>query len=662
MRAVKRAVKKALMLTLNFAKLFDMYKSWLRLWPFVKPFKMKIFGAVLLGVFYAQLQVLLPILAQTLLAAFDSLGVEKRILNLKEKMQALGEDQPEKLEVLRNQLQALEDLPQGLAANPEFMKLARFFEIPQDSYLLQVSNYDIVYFIALAFPVYYLLWGLIRYFHFFLVKYTGDQIISNIRLALMNKFLDLDVLYLGRQKKGSSGLLSRTLNDTLILQNGLQYYADLIREPIVALVLIGYLFVTNWKITLGCFVFLPIFAAVIRIITKSLRRFGHESQESLEEVTKTLKEGLDGVRVIQSFNLQQTIKKRFADQVGDFLSKRRKIIKREELGSPINEWFASVLVCGICLFQAQQIIAGESDLSAFLGFLFGAGLLNNPIKKTQQAVIRIQQNVVALDRLNEVLNSESQILEPTQPRAFPDNWSQIDFKDVNFAYGDKAVLNSVDLQIKKGEVVALVGESGSGKSTLAGLLQRFFDPVSGRIEIGGVPINEMMTEDLRSHIGYVTQDVFLFDDTIENNIWFGNLNRDKADVPMAAKIANATGFIEANNLSFQSNVGERGGRLSGGEKQRISIARAVFKDPPILILDEATSALDSASELEVQKGIEKLLKGRTALVIAHRLSTIINSDRIIVMKQGRIVEQGRHEDLLKKNAEYAKFYNLQYAQ
>ena len=440
--------------------------------------------ALLLGVFYAQLQVILPVLAQTLLAAFEALGVEKRMNNLQDKMQALGDSNPEQMQIFQNQMQALNELPQGLAANPQFMKIAEALNFSENTFLMHLTNQEIVFYIALAFPIYYLLWGMIRYFHFFLVKYTGDQIISKIRLALMNKFLDLDVLYLGRQKKGSSGLLSRTLNDTLVLQNGLQYYADLIREPIVALFLVGYLFFTNWKITIGCFVFLPIFAAVIRIITKSLRRFGHESQESLEEVTKTLKEGLDGVRVIQSFNLQQTIKQRFADQVNQFLSKRKKIIKREELGSPINEWFASVLVCGICLFQAEQIITGESDLSAFLGFLIGAGLLNNPIKKTQQAVIRIQQNVVALDRLNDVLSSESQVLEPVHPRKFPDTWSEIEFKNVNFSYADKPVLQNVDLQINKGEIVALVGESGSGKSTLAGLLQRFFDPQSGTVEVG----------------------------------------------------------------------------------------------------------------------------------------------------------------------------------
>ncbi len=645
------------MLSANFAKLIDMFKSWQRLWPFIKPFKLQVFIAVGLGVLYAQLQVILPLLGQALISALENLGNEQSLNQLKNKAAELGANQG-----TQDQLEVFSQIPKGLEANSIFVKISEALNLQADSIFLNLSSQDVVFYVALAFPIYYLIFGAVRYFHLFLVKFVGDQIISNIRISLMNKFLDLDVLYLGRQQKGSSGLISRTLNDTLILQNGLQYYADLIREPITAFFLVGWMFFINWKITLGCLVFLPIFITVIRIITKSLRKFGHQSQESLEEVTKTLKEGLDGVRVIQSFNLQQKIKKRFADQVGDFLSKRKKIIKREELGSPINEWFASILVCGICLFQAQQIVTGESDLSAFIGFIITAGLLNHPIKKTQQAVIRIQQNIVAIERLNEVLDSESQIQEPAQPKDFPETWSEISFKDVSFSYADKPVLQNVDLQLKKGEVVALVGESGSGKSTLAGLLQRFFDPVSGCIEIGGVPINEMQTRDLRSHIGYVTQDVFLFDDSIENNIWFGNLNRDKSDVPMAAKIANATTFVKSMEQGLQSNVGERGGRLSGGEKQRISIARAVFKDPPILILDEATSALDSASEQEVQKGIEKLLQGRTALVIAHRLSTIINSDRIVVMKNGKIVEQGRHEDLIRKNAEYARFYNLQYSQ
>ena len=598
-----------------------MYSSWLRVWPFIRPYKRSLFLALFLGVLLAVLSALLPTLAQAIITGFE----RKPLVNIN---------------VLK--------------------EMASFFEWGTDHWLLNMEHKTLVLYTAICFPIYYALFGTIRFFHHFLVKYIGEQVISDIRIRLMEKFMDLDVLYLSRQQAGSGGLLSRTLNDTLVLQQGLQYYGDLFREPITGVFLITAMFVINWKLTLGCFVFLPVFMGVIRYVSKSLKKFGHQSQETLEEVTKTLKEGLDGVRVIQSFNLQKLVKEKFRRQVNDYLNKRKKIIKREESGSPINEWFASILVCGICIFQAEQIWAGESDVASFMAFLVAAGMLDKPVKKTQQAVIRIQQNIVALERLGEVLDSQTRVDETEQPQVFPNEWENIEFNDVSFSYKDKKVIENINLRVKKGEVVALVGASGAGKSTLVGLLQRFFDPQKGTIKIGKTDVKDVSTFDLRQNIGYVTQDVFLFDDTIENNIWFGNLSRNKEETLDAAKMANAYNFVNEIDGGFQANVGERGGRLSGGEKQRISIARAVFKNPPILILDEATSALDSASEQEVQKGIQELLKGRTALVIAHRLSTIINSDRIVVMKDGKIVEEGTHDELLANKGEYSKFYELQY--
>jgi subfamily B ATP-binding cassette protein MsbA len=626
------------MLSLNFAKLFDMLRAFQKLWPYVKPIKGQVILMLILGFLFALIQAQLPLLAKTLVSAFEILGTQDPAAQ-SEFMKSLGD-----------------------AKVPRFVPFIgnSTFTLPGVASLRSNTVMDLVVIISLILPIYFLMVGILRYTHFYLVKYIGERVISDIRLSLMSKFMELDVMYLGRQKTGAGGVLSRTLNDTIVLQNGLQYFGDLVREPVLGLMIFIMMLFINWQLTLCCLVFLPVFAAVIRYVSKSLRQIGHESQESLEEVTKTLKEGMDGVRVIQSFNLQEKIKSRFTQQVHNYLGTRKRIIKREELGSPVNEWFASILVCGICIFQADMIRTGQSDLGSFIGFLFAAGLMDKPVKKTQQAIIRIQQNIVALDRLQELLDSETQVEEPTHPKTFPESWESIDFKDVSFSYADQRVLENINLSIKRGEVVALVGESGSGKSTLAGLLQRFFDPDSGEIRIGQEKIHDFTTRDLRSQIGYVTQDVFLFDDTIENNIHFGDLKKDPSGVKRAAEMANATGFIEKTTDGFQSLVGDRGGRLSGGEKQRISIARAVFKDPPILILDEATSALDSASEKEVQKGIESLLKGRTALVIAHRLSTIINSDRIIVMKNGRIVEEGNHDSLLAQNGEYAQFYKLQY--
>ncbi|MCB0377956.1 MAG: ATP-binding cassette domain-containing protein [Bdellovibrionales bacterium] len=604
----------------NFDKLFDMDMSWTRLWPIAKRYKGTIILALALGVALGQFSVLLPILAQLIIASFE----KKALLDI-----------------------------------PVVQKFVKHMDIDTTIAIFQWSHEDIALYVALCFPIYYLVYGILRYYHFYLVKFVGEKVISDIRVLLMEKFMDMDVMYLGRQEKGSGGMLSRILNDTLVLQQGLQFYADLIREPLIGLFLIGYMFYLNWQITLAAFIFLPVFMGVIRYVSKSLRKFGHQSQESLEEVTKTLKEGMDGVRVIQSFNLQERVKNKFSEQVDHYLNKRKKIIKREELGSPINEWFASVLVCGICLFMAQQIWTGQADVGGFIAFLVAAGMLDKPVKKSQQAIIRVQQNIVSLERLGEILDSHSAVQEPEQPQEFPEEWQEIEFQGVTFSYEDMPVLKNINLTIKRGEVVAFVGASGSGKSTLVGLIQRFFDPQQGTILIGGVDIKKLRTSDLRRHIGYVTQDVFLFDDTVENNIWFGDTRRDKSEVVAAAEVANAKGFIDQTPGGFQAKVGERGGKFSGGEKQRLSIARAVFKNPPILVLDEATSALDSASEQEVQKGIQSLIKGRTAMVIAHRLSTIMNSDRILVMKGGQIVEEGDHRSLLAQQGEYAHFYSLQ---
>lgn len=598
-----------------------MIEHWLKVWPFLRPHKRTLLFALFLGLLLGQLSVLLPALIELVIAGFQ----EKSLLDI-----------------------------------ATISKTVDYLGISRETPLLNTDHRDLVFYVAFCFPIYYFVYGLIRYFHFYIFKYTSEKIVNEIRVRLMNKFMDLDVLYFNRQDSGTAGLLSRTLNDTLILQQGLQYYGDLIREPIVGLFLIMYMFYINWKMTLACFLFLPVFLIVIRYVSRSLKKFGHQSQESLEGVTKTLKEGLDGVRIIQSFNLQKMVKERFSIQAADYLNKRKKIIKREEIGSPLNEWFASILICGICLFQAQLIWKGESDVGTFIAFIVAAGLLDKPVKKGQQAVIRVQQNIVAIERLYEVLNSESRVVETQSPKKMPETWQKLQLKGVEFSYKEKKVLHNINLDIKRGEVIAIVGESGSGKTTIVNLLQRFFDPQKGEILMDDTPIKDFSVEDLRSQIALVTQDVFLFDDSLTNNIWFGDLTKSKEAVPKAANMANASGFIEKMPDGFETKVGERGSRLSGGEKQRVSIARAIFKDPPLLILDEATSALDSASELEVQKGIQQLLKGRTAIVIAHRLSTIIHSDRILVMKDGHIIEDGNHETLLSRKGEYANFYNLQF--
>jgi ATP-binding cassette subfamily B protein/subfamily B ATP-binding cassette protein MsbA len=298
-------------------------------------------------------------------------------------------------------------------------------------------------------------------------------------------------------------------------------------------------------------------------------------------------------------------------------------------------------------------------VAGFVTFMVSMGLMQDSIRKLQDAYIKLQQASVAMDRLQSILDTEPTVRDPENPEPFPADWQEIEFRNVSFAFNKEHVLKNINLKVRRSETLALVGSSGSGKSTMANLLQRFFDPQHGEILIGGVSIKNFTLADLRKNIALVTHDVFLFNETIERNILMGQLEENSAKVKAAASLANADSFIMQTPKGYQTSVGDFGNRMSGGEKQRVSIARAILKDAPILILDEATSALDSESEAEVQKGLNQLLIGRTALVIAHRLSTISRADRIVVLKKGEIIEQGNHNQLIERKGEYFKFYQMQ---
>ena len=498
-----------------------------------------------------------------------------------------------------------------------------------------------------------------RYIHIYLMNITAEQVVNQFREKLQKKFLNMDLKFHSEYASGSGGLMSRIMNDIKVIQDGLRMVADVFREPLLAVFLVYNLFALNAKLTLMIIVIAPIIVFFLRQISKSLRKYVRFGQENLEKISATIKESLDGVRTIQSFNLEPVLENKLKAESDVYFELRKKVHARVELMSPVTEFVATCVILGIFFYFGNAIAKGEATIGEVMAYIASMLAVNQPLKKFQESYLRIQETVVATERIHQILDQPSELKMTPTPTPFPKNWKTIQFKNVSFSYGHHQVLEDFNLEISKGETVALIGESGSGKSTIANLLERFYDPTAGEIKIDGVSLKDFDVFELRRNIGLVSQDVFLLRDSVENNIWSGDFQKPKTLVKTMAQKAHAQDFIARLKNQYESQVGDRGGLLSGGEKQRISIARAFIKDAPILILDEATSALDSQSEVEVQKGLNSLMEGRTAIVIAHRLSTVQNCDRIVVLKSGRIAEMGSHEVLLQRQGEYFKFYKLQ---
>jgi ATP-binding cassette subfamily B protein/subfamily B ATP-binding cassette protein MsbA len=376
-------------------------------------------------------------------------------------------------------------------------------------------------------------------------------------------------------------------------------------------------------------------------------------------MTSTIKEALDGVRIIQSYNLEDYIDDKLNGQSEEYLAIRKKVHSRIEIAGPVTEFLATSIVVVVLIYTTLEVAAGHATPGSFMGFVTSLLMLNQPIKKVQENFVRIQEVIVAARRVYSITEDQRTVPETANPLPFPENWKTIEFRHISFSYGDNQVLKDINFTVARGERVAFVGESGSGKSTLINLLPRFYDPTHGEILIDGISLNQFKLHELRRHISLVSQDVFLFRDSIESNVRAGDLTKPNKDIRPAIQSANALGFVSKLKEAEKTGVGDRGALLSGGEKQRISIARAIFKDAPILVLDEATSALDSANEREVQKGLDDAMVGRTSLIVAHRLSTIQNVDRIFVMQRGSIVEIGNHAELMNKGGLYSSFVQMQ---
>jgi len=498
----------------------------------------------------------------------------------------------------------------------------------------------------------------IRFLHYYAVRIVVINVNQKVRERLYEHLINLSTDHFSEQKAGV--LLSRITADPQNLDSGIAAVNVLLREPITFLALLGYTLYMNWKLTLLTFAIVPLLALVFANTGKYIKKKIAQYQEQNGESYSTIQESIGGIRIIHLFNLQGTSVEKFSKQLAEISKLLLKISKIEELASPMVELVTSFAIALILYFGGLSVIKSHMTSGDLVAFFTAFGMMINPIRQVSDINTKLHGAAAAMERINDFLSWEPKIKDAPNAVGISHLHSGIELKNVNFAYPgtDRAVLKQVNFKIPKGKTIALVGQSGSGKSSIVQLLTRLYDIQSGEILVDGKNIRDLKVHDWRNQVAVVSQDVFLFHDTIFNNIRMGNLNASTDQVFEAAKKAFAFDFIKGLPEGFETIVGDRGLKLSGGERQRISIARAFLKNANCLILDEATSNLDNESEKIVQRTLETLMQNKTTLVIAHRLSTIQNADEIIVMKEGRIIEQGHYQELMGHNGEFNRLATI----
>ncbi len=492
-------------------------------------------------------------------------------------------------------------------------------------------------------------------------------IVKEIRCRLYDKILSLPIGFFTEERKGD--IIARITGDVSEVENSIiASLSMLIKDPILIVIYFGFLLWISPEMMIFTIVFAPAFIWVMGLIGKQLRRSSLEAQTLWSDTMSQVDETLGGLRVVKAFNAEKTMHRRFGDITDRMRRKLARVNTRQALAHPVSEFLGTSLLMVVLCVGGTMIISGKSplmggkfiDASTFIFFLVILYSVIEPIKELSKATYSVRKGLASMERINKILEADNPIKDPENPVKLEGFNQSIRLENVSFSYEDgKSILKGIDLEIPRGKMIAIVGESGAGKSTLVDLIPRFWDVTGGRITLDGKDIREVAVKDLRSLMGNVNQEPILFNDTIFNNIAFGVDGATEADVISAAKIANAHDFIMEKEEGYQTNIGDRGSKLSGGQRQRLSIARAILKNPPILILDEATASLDTESERAVQDALDRLMSSRTTIAIAHRLSTIRHADEIVVLHEGKIVERGKHEELIALGGYYKKLNDMQ---
>jgi subfamily B ATP-binding cassette protein MsbA len=521
------------------------------------------------------------------------------------------------------------------------------------------KDFRMLMLIPLAVATMFFILGIAMYFQEYLMNYVGQNIVRQLRDGLYERIQDLPISFFQREKTGV--LMSRVTNDVNVIKNMVSsVVTGSLRDIFTIIGLIFVIFYLDWEMALFAIIILPVAFLPIVVLGRKVRKVTTGSQIAMADLTSSLHETFIGNKIVKAFGMEEYEKKRFFGKNRKLFKLDMKRVRFQALSSPIMEIIGGVGAGIVIWYGGSKVIAGTITAGTFFSFMTAVLMFYAPVKKLSKLNITIQQGLAGADRVFDILEIKSDIQESADPVVLRRGHHRVTLRDLYFKYDDVMVLKNINIDVRAGEIIALVGMSGGGKTSLVNLIPRFFDASEGAVFVDDVDIRDISISSLRGQIAIVTQEPILFNDTVRNNIAYGNQNASDEDIENAARSAYAYEFIQNFPDGFDTSIGELGGRLSGGEKQRICIARALLKDAPILILDEATSSLDSESETLVQKALENLMEGRTTFVIAHRLSTVSYAHRIIVVVDGEIVEEGNQEKLLALRGEYYKLHQMQF--